>query len=1122
MRCALVPLMSVFALAACGSANVGDDEGGGGTTPGGQASCVTITVGEVREGEPTPGSIAAAFSVYSCDGVGVAGLTSGDFTVTEDGEAISATESQASVLEREAEAFVTLVLDNSPSVTSAGALDDAVDAAIGFVDRLFADGSSTTHVRVAFFSESFEEKLDYSNDKWAVLAAVESLRDDNSGANTTNLYGAIMDALDGSAAAQSARRAAMHGGVLLLGQVVVFTDGSDQAAIHTLDEALAALQSSSDDVVTLALGGEVDEAVLSQLGRDGSYLSVNASGLAEIFGEAADKLVSRKAAQYVLAYCTPKRAGTHQLVLRLGDQASSASISFSADAFAGAGANCSVSAIAGACSDKSCGGLWCGGCAGQASCTSTGQCGCGDSNYIGPDCDQCADPRFTGAACDSCADDHYAGPSCVSCLPRFTGSECESCTNPHFVQPGCTNCADGDTDASCNQCPDPKYTGANCNECSDPKFSGPECDQCADGFLGDECNECADPRATSPDCDAARPSISIGWPPPHAFLTANGTPIQISGSVADDDLDELALSVDGTVVPVQVDGSFSATLSPTWGANVARLVALNAAGQQTTADVRFIYSGAYAAAGSPAPAALIFGQERFDDGEHDPEDIDDLATAAKALGLLGETTASCSQVSLVFSAPVTVIPFDLGILKVMTGGTMEASLSGGQPIWTWGTHDVSLSARSGGLDLVESWGAADQEGLSLELPIVFSFDFDLEVEVFGNVLDTMPATSSAATTAHVTVDHVAVATGFTVHKASGQTAVVAQGAPEVEVLGVGLQSSLDTIVDAVLTDLPFGIPDQSFSFPLSQLIDLHALEDAVSAAVVGETIACVKSASEAAGFREHLEEWLLGSEDALELPLPSAGGQLVPLQNSPSAVVDALVLGDLGAKLDLDIHSASDPGDKDGAALRGDCLGGDPPVESWPSDATAYLLLSTDALNQALHSAWAHGGLDGDVEAGADDPYPGVTTTATWRLPPLWNDCGGPGAMSLQVGAVGVAVGGEHNGTPLDIEVVFAGEWTIEWTLADGISSADIATGMVNLSSVPAAWSEELEAALTARVQAALQALLNGWLAGLVSAAEVTASRGFASPAATENDLIAPMNGASIMAIPGWIHLGLD
>ena len=56
--------------------------------------------------------------------------------MTEDGEAISATEAQVSILERDAEAFVTLVLDNSPSVASAGALDAAVDAALGFVDKL--------------------------------------------------------------------------------------------------------------------------------------------------------------------------------------------------------------------------------------------------------------------------------------------------------------------------------------------------------------------------------------------------------------------------------------------------------------------------------------------------------------------------------------------------------------------------------------------------------------------------------------------------------------------------------------------------------------------------------------------------------------------------------------------------------------------------------------------------------------------------------------------------------------------------------------------------------------------------------------------------------------------------
>ncbi|MDP6944232.1 MAG: hypothetical protein QF464_08790, partial [Myxococcota bacterium] len=181
MRCTLVVWMSVLALGACAGGDAeGDGEPPGAT--GGQVSCVTIDTLDARFGDPTVGSIAVAFSVYTCDGVGVVDLTGEDFTLTEDGDAISATEAQASILERDAEAFVTLVLDNSPSVASSGAVDAAVDAALGFVDKLFADGTGTTHVRVAFFSQFFEVKLDYSNDEAAVKAAVESLRNDTSGA----------------------------------------------------------------------------------------------------------------------------------------------------------------------------------------------------------------------------------------------------------------------------------------------------------------------------------------------------------------------------------------------------------------------------------------------------------------------------------------------------------------------------------------------------------------------------------------------------------------------------------------------------------------------------------------------------------------------------------------------------------------------------------------------------------------------------------------------------------------------------------------------------------------------------------------------------------------------------
>ncbi len=45
----------------------------------------------------------------------VTGLTLSDFRITEDGSGISPTESSATLLNRGQEAFVTLVLDNSPS-----------------------------------------------------------------------------------------------------------------------------------------------------------------------------------------------------------------------------------------------------------------------------------------------------------------------------------------------------------------------------------------------------------------------------------------------------------------------------------------------------------------------------------------------------------------------------------------------------------------------------------------------------------------------------------------------------------------------------------------------------------------------------------------------------------------------------------------------------------------------------------------------------------------------------------------------------------------------------------------------------------------------------------------------
>ncbi|MEC8022932.1 MAG: VWA domain-containing protein, partial [Myxococcota bacterium] len=414
---------------ATGTDGVDDTDGSTGIDIGSkldEVDCVTIAPYELRTGDPTLGSIAVAFGLYTCDGAGIVDLKASDIILTENDALISPSESSATLLDRTAEAYVTLVLDNSPSVATNGALEDAVQGALDFADQLFIGDTGTTYVRVAFFSKSFTVQQDFTNDLGAVKAAINSLLTDTTGVNTTNLYGALIDAVTTSQSAQQARKSAMQGGALTFGQIVVFTDGSDQAALKTLDEATTAVEGTQDDVFMISLGGEVSEDVLAQLGKNGAYGATDASALTGLFTTVAQFLTSRKNAIYVLGYCTPKLAGQHELTLSIEGKGVSLPTDFDASGFDADGPTCSSAAFASACDGKGCGGLLCGGCVvgNHSTCGGSGQCNC-LNGWGGLQCETCP-ANFTGLACDTCANS-WTGAACDVCPANYTGASCDTC-----------------------------------------------------------------------------------------------------------------------------------------------------------------------------------------------------------------------------------------------------------------------------------------------------------------------------------------------------------------------------------------------------------------------------------------------------------------------------------------------------------------------------------------------------------------------------------------------------------------------------------------------------------------------------------------------------------------------
>ena len=116
---------------------------------------------------------------------------------------------------------------------------DAVADAAKAIEAAF-ECSDAVYIAIAQFSRRFELVINHTANRDRLLAAVEAYRSDESGSQTTNLYGSYIDALEFSQNAQNRFVDQQQGGPVTFGQVLLLTDGNDNAELRTLEEAHAA------------------------------------------------------------------------------------------------------------------------------------------------------------------------------------------------------------------------------------------------------------------------------------------------------------------------------------------------------------------------------------------------------------------------------------------------------------------------------------------------------------------------------------------------------------------------------------------------------------------------------------------------------------------------------------------------------------------------------------------------------------------------------------------------------------------------------------------------------------------------------------------------------------------
>ncbi len=256
-----------------------------------------------------PSNVAVYFTVDTFVGEPVAGLTATDFRIFEDGQLVSPTESQQTIVnpEEAAEHYTLLLVDMSGSVTESDQVPLLQQAATALVSAV--EGDQRVAVYAFDGSDEIFEIAGFTTAGGA-SAAVSRLGGFRTRDPSTNLHGAVIRAI-GVLDAQLERSDTP----LRFGTLVVFTDGSDRAARSTRRDMGRAIDASPYDVFAIGVGSEIDEGTLGDVGRDGYVLVEDSAAITEAFQRVAQRIVALTQRFYLLSYCSPARAGEHRVTI---------------------------------------------------------------------------------------------------------------------------------------------------------------------------------------------------------------------------------------------------------------------------------------------------------------------------------------------------------------------------------------------------------------------------------------------------------------------------------------------------------------------------------------------------------------------------------------------------------------------------------------------------------------------------------------------------------------------------------------------------------------------------------------------------------------------------------------
>ena len=295
------------------------------------SGCASLKLEMVDRSVQRPSNIAVYFTVDTNRGDPVPDLTPSDFRIYEDGRPVSAFESQQTILQPEVAAvhYTLLLVDMSGSVAGSPDMDKVVAGTAAFAQRV------AKYQKLAIYafdgSPHITPITGFGTNPVSTMKAFTRYtpRDPS-----TNLNGAVVEAI------KVLDRQIEHSNVpLRFGTLVVFTDGTDHAARVPRETMLQAVDTVGYDIYAIAVGEEVNASEVRSIGRTGTFTSKNPQDITRGFEEIGKKVEGYSKRYYLLSYCSPARAGRHQVEIEAvkGGARGRLQYDFKADGF---GPNC--------------------------------------------------------------------------------------------------------------------------------------------------------------------------------------------------------------------------------------------------------------------------------------------------------------------------------------------------------------------------------------------------------------------------------------------------------------------------------------------------------------------------------------------------------------------------------------------------------------------------------------------------------------------------------------------------------------------------------------------------------------------------------------------------------------